>query len=523
MATRGWGAAEMYARRGLSTIHQILFVALAATLVLGASAAFAVSHMPISSSSSTVSATTSSTGHSTISSTGTAINDTSGQLGPWNATTSYPVAALNPSCVTYQGYGYCIGGYGTNGSGSLVGEDLNRAYYASLSPSGVGAWMQTTGYPIGIQHESCVTTEGYIYCVGGYTNNQSATVTADVFYAPLSPSGIGSWEQGPSYPNPFANSCVADSGYVYCAGAEHESNGSFVDVGQSFFAAVLANGTLGNWSETTGSPTSTAGCTANGGYVYCFGGGNCAPPGPCTSPSYFAPLSSAGIGNWSVTTDLPTSGFAIFVAAGSNIFYFTTPVYSGPTSSSGIGQWETTTNYPETGPSACFSTTDYVYCIGGSNATGITADAYYAQVGVQNPYALHLQNPPPFQNAEYLVPSWSASGGCAVSSGATTEGGVCWGYNIDQAVIFQCLAAAATSSGCATTVVSPGYPQYNYELTIWYPARANSSLPETNCQLLDTFSSSSPMSAWCITVGPNSFIVSTPAPPIPILLGGHPA
>ncbi len=310
----------------------------------------------------------------------TSISPGSGRLGLWSQTTSYPLFPSDVSCVTTSGYIYCVGGY--NGTTPLNGQgDMNRTYFTSVSSAGVGPWKRTMDYPIGIQDESCVTSSGYIYCVGGYAGSANGHNIADVYYASLSASGIGQWTKTTTYPYPVEPRCMADSNYVYCAGAHYNGTGYSSDTGDVYAAPVSRSG-VGNWTQSTGLPTATAGCASSGGYAYCFGGGSCPPPGPCPSPSYFASLSSH-MTSWTRTTDLPTAVWATYTTDGSFLYYFSSPVYFSHISSSGIGPWTTTTGYPAGYPASCVASGGYVYCIGGYDAsTNQDADGvYFAHVG----------------------------------------------------------------------------------------------------------------------------------------------
>ena len=137
-------------------------------------------------------------------------------VGAWTATTtSYPQTQASPACAPSGDYIYCIGGADYYApilsSGRGLGawtehrqlpaptrrwrivrdsRDLpvlhrrerrhNLRLFAGwsitqlLSPSeggGVSAWTITSnypnGYPLGIRDESCVSSGGYLYCVGG--------------------------------------------------------------------------------------------------------------------------------------------------------------------------------------------------------------------------------------------------------------------------------------------------------------------------------------------------------------------
>jgi hypothetical protein len=427
----------------------------------------------------------------------TVVTVASGQLGPWNKTASYyPGASPPSSCVTADGYIYCVGG------------DGNSTYYALVSSDGVGRWAPGTNYPVPIQSESCVASGNEIYCVGGVSQgrgNQTSDRlgrTSAAFHAPISASGFGKWGKTTSYPYIAASPrCMASSAYIYCL--ESAFNGTvYTGVPEAYYAALSSNG-IGRWMQTNATPSMTAGCSAIGGYAYCFGGVGCAPePGDCYSPSYSSPISSNGIGKWNLTTDLPTAGYANYVTAGSYIYYLSVPVFYAHVANGTIGAWETTTNFPDGYPGPCSSYSAYLYCVDDGNN-----DFYFSQVGAPNPNAFVLLNPPPYPRAEYLAPAWSGSGGCGVSAGGKFSGTPCFSLDIDEAVIFDCAVEAGTSSGCKTMVISPTNTTYNYNLTIWYPEH-NSSFPDTNCELLPTFVASPPIHAWCISISQDSFIVA---------------
>ena len=112
-----------------------------------------------------------------------------------------------PSTVTTMPYIYCVG------DGSIA--PYNVVYYAPVSTTGIGTWQSTTNYPIGFDNAGCVINGSYIYCNGGaytYPYNQ-------VYYAPVSTAGIGTWTQTTSYPVAmYYAGCSAYNNYIYCVG-----------------------------------------------------------------------------------------------------------------------------------------------------------------------------------------------------------------------------------------------------------------------------------------------------------------
>jgi hypothetical protein len=425
--------------------------------------------------------------------TGTQTTGDSGALGPWASTADYPLAANDcvgttpnlycapQSCVANLGSVYCVGAASTS------------TYSSQLSSAGLGFWTRGADYPEAVADVSCVVSSNAIYCVGGRVGDADGgtSTTADVYYAPLLSPGIGTWTASTPYPHAvFAPTCLVDSGTIYCVAGD-----------DTYYAALSSSG-VGAWAPTTPPPTATEGCVAIGGYAYCFGAGDCPPDGPggdCYSPSYVAPLSASGFGAWTDTTDLPTAVSANYAAAGSTIYYLSIPIFFSSVSDGAIGPWQTTTNYPESiYPSNCVSSQGYLYC-----ASTVAGASYFAPIGVTNPNALQLENPPPFPRSAYLVPSCT-SDGCATVNGV---GAPVFGKNIDDAVVFDCASQASTIAGCTTTVTSPDAVG-NYDMTIWYPC-TSATPADTNCCFLPAVGYPTPFDEWCISTGSNSFIIAS--------------
>ena len=479
----------------------VISVVIVVTLLIGAGAGFLIGGIGSSPprANTSVSATTVT---STLYSTRTlTLVQGSGQLGPWNTTTSFPGAHPPSSCIASQGFIYCVGGNG------------NATYFAQISSDGIGQWKRSTDYPVPIAGESCVENPDYIYCVGGVSQgpgNQTADKfgrTVQVFYAPLTASGFGQWAQTTVYPYVAASpACTAYSSRVYCV--EDSFNGSGYSSPPLGYSADLSTNGVGTWVQSTAPPTGISGCTAIGGYAYCFGGGICIGPGSCRALSYSANITGGGIGNWSQTTDLPMLSGTPYVTAGPHVYYFSVPVFYADPSDGHVGPWVATTDYPGQYPSTCASDGTFIYCIGEDNT------AAYSQVGAPNPGALVLLNPPPyFPEAEYLTPAWNGGSGCSVTfAGGTVQGAPCFTPDIDEAVIFDCAVTAATPTGCETTVVSPTNTAYNYNMTIWYPVY-NATIPDSNCKFLPS-GYSSPFTGWCISISQYSFVIAWQLQPV---------
>ena len=340
-------------------------------------------------------------------------------VGAWTETTDFEnmngvgvgLLAESPSCAAYGGYAYCAGGQGET-------RFLNKAFYASLTSSGIASWTETTDYAgsgtsgntgFGIAYNSCAIYSGYIYCVGGQKNNVGSPYDiSSTFYAPVSSAGIGAWTETTDYGGPGSSgltgsdvayhSCVAYNGYIYCFGG-WDINGNTMS--KVFYAPVSSTG-IGTWTETTdyggtgltgstGTKIAEHSCVVSNGYVYCIGGYD---GSNMISKTFYAQLSSTGVGPWTETTDFNgintdgTSGSpgAACVLSNSKIICFgsanndgvTTSAAYAPVSSSGIGQWTVGLNsFPDVlyGPSCVFSG-GYMYCV---NIGPIWEDGYYSQ------------------------------------------------------------------------------------------------------------------------------------------------
>ncbi len=227
---------------------------------------------------------------------------TSSGLGSWSGVASYPEALAGTSCVVYSGYVYCVGGFDS------TGDEVSSTYFASLS-SGLASWSGTTQYPLPVDRESCNVYAGDIYCVAGETlvgSNQNSPIT-DVYYAPLSASGIGQWTAAVSYPTALAGlSCAQYSGYVYCVGG-FDSN--LVSSSSAYFGQAVSSG-AGSWTGMTQypAPIDSSACVAAVGYLYCVAGNSVTQSSQSTlnpiAPTYYAPISA-------VTTTSTTPEFPV--------------------------------------------------------------------------------------------------------------------------------------------------------------------------------------------------------------------
>jgi len=233
---------------------------------------------------------------------------TSGNITGWTQdSNSYPSDISGESCVVSSGYVYCVGG-----SYDAGGDDVANSYYAQLEAGGVmGTWFYTTPYPVPIDYQSCVTSSSNIYCVGGNneTDGTDGTVapSSSAWYARLSPTGIGVWNKTSTYPlNTYLPSCVSAGQLIYCLGGVDSSDNP---LGNAFYATLSDTG-IGGWIPTTSYPLPDTGqaCGTSSGFVFCVGGATSGgQTASYTNAVYTAPVSPDGIGAWKEGPDFADS------------------------------------------------------------------------------------------------------------------------------------------------------------------------------------------------------------------------
>ncbi len=321
--------------------------------------------------------------------------NTANSTGPWTSTASYPLetggnaGVLGQSCVASSSTVYCIGGQ------DVTGSPHDSVYFAPISSTGIGNWtLDQYSYPQSIMFASCLTSSGYVYCVGG-TYMSSGNDTAATYFAPIESSGLGNWTATSPYPVPTdSESCVPSSGYVFCMGGENETTGtsaSATDSASVWYASLTSSG-IGPWSRTTAYPSGSffPECSSLGGYIYCVGGEDLS--GDAISSSYYASVSPDGIEEWTASSSYPIQVTAESCAPAATVLYCvgglssggasTSAVYYAGLSPSGIGGWQQGGAYPNALATDCVASPSFVYCMGGYDpgSSGYSSGSYFAPV-----------------------------------------------------------------------------------------------------------------------------------------------
>ncbi|MDV3293483.1 MAG: hypothetical protein LYZ70_04355 [Nitrososphaerales archaeon] len=233
------------------------------------------------------------------------------------------VIIANQACVAYNGYIYCVGGVGGSFSSSVLSKvfyaQLSSSGVGAWSETtDYGAASGTSGSGgVRVQGESCVAYNGYIYCVGGFAPGG----VSKVFYAQLSSAGVGAWTETIDYAASSGTNgsggisgdptCVGASGNIYCVGGITNT----IWISKDFYASLSSTG-VGAWSETvdygaTSGSTGTGGhpiegpaCGVSGTQIYCVGGYD-DPVSRC----FYVAYSASGLASWTGCTDYgATSG-----------------------------------------------------------------------------------------------------------------------------------------------------------------------------------------------------------------------
>jgi hypothetical protein len=131
---------------------------------------------------------------------------------------------MGATSVTANGYIYVMGG---NDNGTVI----NTVYNAKLNSDGsVGTWStNTNALPQDIYQGSSVTTNGYVYYIGGYGSPNPSDIT---YYAKLNSDGsVGTWSTNTNaLPQKlWSASSITANGYVYVIGGVGGGAGTALD------------------------------------------------------------------------------------------------------------------------------------------------------------------------------------------------------------------------------------------------------------------------------------------------------
>jgi hypothetical protein len=306
----------------------------------------------------------------------------------WRCGPHYPVqiggtyGVAGEQCVINSTTIYCVGGVDANGG------PRNDVYAGTTSSSGnITSWIQVPGgYPQDISGASCVGSGGYVYCVGGIHDDAGDDI-ADAYFAQTTSGGLSAWRPTTPYPVPVdSESCVTSASRIYCMAGNNQTGGvnSNSAASRSVWFAPLTTAGIGNWSRTTPYPPNIYDptCAETSGVVFCLGGSD--SNGNPVGTVYYAALSEAGVGEWIQTTSYPLSAIGEACTASGGSLYcvggetsggqspsFASAVYYAQASTVGVAGWKAGTAFPNTVGTACAASLGYIYCVGGFDESSV--------------------------------------------------------------------------------------------------------------------------------------------------------
>lgn len=266
-----------------------------------------------------------------------------GTLGAWGFGQEYPFTPFLSGCAATGTYLYCVGGYNLTVANSAVQINqaqnpfrisntvyksnlTNAVYYTQIrSNESLGNWSATTNYPIAIGAQQCLTSDTYIYCIGGLSRSGNSD---SVYYAKIGSSGaLGSWLQATSYPITISSQgCATADNKILCVGGL--TGKSNISSSSFYYATIEHNGSLSQWSQLPNYPLFVSGesCTAYNITMFCVGGFS-RQQGRITSSVYSFNITYARPSNsTSITTTIPSNTTSI-----SNVSNTTTSITNATT------------------------------------------------------------------------------------------------------------------------------------------------------------------------------------------------
>lgn len=214
---------------------------------------------------------------------------------------------------------------------------MTSAYYAKIYGTSVGSWYETTSLPSIFgsagQFPDCAVAGGYIYCFDGTSTINNPAPDIQAFYAPLySSGGIGTWTQTTSIYAPSNYNyamCYSNNNMIYCFVAN-------LDGYMSAVYAIASNaGSISSWSQTSlpNLPTTVDGVSVTYGSppscliyendIFCtFLGDESGRSGEPLWFTYYAPLLTSGIGQWTQTEGSDYLGYLHYPCGAANGYIF---------------------------------------------------------------------------------------------------------------------------------------------------------------------------------------------------------
>lgn len=251
------------------------------------------------------------------------------QQPPLPVATFYGSAAIAGGAIMYAG--------GQTGSGGPTSKVWVAGWDQSTGT--VAAWSAQTALPTTINQATAAAWNNTVYVIGGTPTNSSTNAVSTVYMNTANNGQLGSWQTTTPLPQPltFANAGVVGNWLIVAGGL----NASSVIQGTTYYAPILANGSLGVWQTGPTIPVPTYAltpqwaCTVTDS-AFILWAGNIAGPTDIGNIQIL-PVDTAGVAPaWSnsvtagsFTFNLPCSAFSDGNGNWSLIGYNTNNLYYG--------------------------------------------------------------------------------------------------------------------------------------------------------------------------------------------------
>ena len=369
-----------------------------------------------------------------------AIN-TDGTLSSWQTATNLPTTLDASMSAAYNGYLYVFGGNTASGEAS----GTNSAIYAQINANGtIGPWLSTTNLNITRSEGTAYAYNGYVYISNGRPGNGVGYIN-DTYYAKINSAGqpASFAATATNFTTARALTCsVAYNGYLYVIGGSTNDSQNNNLTSVAYTPLTVTTGQTGTWTATTALPVATGseGCTAVGGYLYIMGGNTGTGTGTGTNVVRYISITSTGAlgASWStgsssgLSSTVSAPKLISYNAAGTNYIYALTAgtamsvFQSAITASTGaVGSWAGVDNsLPAMANMGFAQVGNYLYVFGGSlNSAPTTpiSTVYYTSIASDG--SISNWQTTTSMNTAIWFNNGTSMNGCIYSLGGENSGG----------------------------------------------------------------------------------------------------
>ena len=420
--------------------------------------------------------------------------NSNGTVGAWVTGTSFTTARYTHAMAVYNGYLYIAGGSSDGGA-----TGYNDVQYAPIMANGaLGSWQSTTSFTTGRANFSLVAYGGRLYLMGGSTGGSSPTMS-DIQYTKISTGGaISSFaNSATTFTTPRALICsIAYNGYLYAIGGSTNDSGTGNVATLQYAALDSQTGQTGTWAPATSlpEPRGSAGCAVANGYLYVVGGSDTVSGTVnfLDSTRYIAINTDGTLAAaWSNGTTMPYSAFNANAFTYNNVLY----VLGNPDGGAGqdtfhaslnpstgaIGTWVddgASGNRPSDGAARGYAQVGkYLYAFGGVNGSLLSSVQYAT---IQSDGSVSAWQSTASLNTGIAYTKGTTVNGCIYSVGGENASGTSMA-NVQYACpnadgTISAWYNAANLPAATTDIGVTSYRGYIYGVGGWTTSSSNTTL-----------------------------------------------